>query len=187
LEIIWHDGLQVRPAVEFLIKGGVPTYVLAALQFRDADGSPPKTCPLARQWTTFSFAAEPQFRVEVFEQQHDGTAVEWKFGNNPAADMQEALQLFGIVTSQLEQDSPLLEGFNILSVPLAAQWAAVPEPLHESYEVSCLATAEPNAEELLKLQLDLLEITASSLSEMTVRSPKSSAHNTDANQELSEL
>ena len=173
LDVEWSDMLQARPSVEFLFKGGIPTYVMAGVQFRHRDSpnesvnGAVRSCPLARQWTTFAFAAEPNFRIELFEQ--EGSAVTaWRFGEDPAQQMQDALQVLGITASQLDEQSPLSEGFHIVSLPLQIEWADVPEPRGSGYKVSCLATAEPEASELLSIDQSLVEMTASSVLEFQV-------------------
>ena len=82
------------------------------------------------------------------------------------------MELFGLATSELTNDSGLLEGFNIVSIPLPVPWSNVPRPPSGGwYTVACMATAEPDAQELLTLDSDLLEMTASSLLEMTIHGP----------------
>lgn len=191
LQTQWTPTLQYRPVLEFLIKGGVPSYVIAGLQLRDLDltQQPITVRPLARQWTTIQFAVEPNFRIELFQYQHqlsdderrpDGSKsidqiAEWKLGDQqPAKLVKRAMELFGLVTSELKNDSGLLEGFSIVSVPLPVAWSDVPRPPSGGwYTVACMATAEPDAQELLTLDQDLLEMTASSLLEMIIIGPNS--------------
>ena len=199
-QIKWTSNLQARPAVEFMIRNGVPTYVMAGIQLRKVVGEGQDKrivevgpCPMARQWTTFSLAVEPQFRVEVFEQEREntvapngegsdetssstttetfGSPTAWSFGEDASVQMQEAMQQMAVVTSQVEEGSALLGGFHIISVPLQIQWADVPEPRGESYRVSCLATAEPDAAELLTLEDYLVEMTASAILEFDILAP----------------
>jgi hypothetical protein len=79
LSLDWSPTLQARPALEFLIKSGIPTYVMAGLQLQHQSSSSDnnisnnniKSIPLARQWTTFGYAVEPNFRIEVFQHADD--------------------------------------------------------------------------------------------------------------------
>lgn len=186
LQTEWTPTLQYRPVLEFLIKGGVPSYVMAGLQLRDLEmtNQPTTARPLARQWTTIQFAVEPNFRIELFQYQHQlsddqnqrssiGQIVAWTLGDQqPAKLVQRAMELFGLMTSELKNDSGLLEGFNIVSIPLPLPWSDVPRPTTGGcYTVACMATAEPDAQELLTLDPDLLEMTASSVLEMTILAP----------------
>lgn len=168
-EIEWNDGIRIRPTLDVLVKSGAPSYVMAGLQIK---GNDQDVCPLARQWTTFSFAVEPTFRLETFisnnndndEHSHEALLV----NDNPVEQMKAAMELFGIVLSQIGEGSPLSEGFHILSIPLETDWSALPSPENGSYTLTCLATAEPEALELLTMDPDLVEMTASSVLELRV-------------------
>lgn len=165
----WRPSLKIRPALEILVRNGVPSYIMAGCQLQD--GEMTRIYPLARQWTTFEFAVEPNFRIEVYEESGSSDTVEWKFGDNPAGQMQEALNLFGIVSSSIDDDSELLSGFHILSLPFEVDWTDVPEPTEESYKVVCVATAEPDGGELLEIDSGLQEMTASSILEIDFIAP----------------
>ena len=204
-QIRWKPSLQYRPVLDVLIKGGVPNYVMAGVMLRDINGNENtdsiRARPLARQWTSIQFAAEPNFRMEVFQYQHSRISDEyndckaigtqrqkishkgpienvssWKIGEDQDLSflVQKTLERFAFVMSELNHDSELLEGFNIVSTPLPVDWCNVLEPESSSsssdgsYSVACLATAEPDAQALLTLDQDLLEITASSILEMTI-------------------
>jgi hypothetical protein len=68
--------LQIRPKVEVLLKGSIPSYILAGAEVRvpfgvSKDGMEWKNFgmnsqPLASQWTAFQIAVEQGFRVELF-------------------------------------------------------------------------------------------------------------------------
>lgn len=70
------ETIQVRPTVEFMLKSGMPAYVLAGLEVRvpskvSKDGRQWKNFgmnsqPLASQWTSFNIAVETGFRVETY-------------------------------------------------------------------------------------------------------------------------
>jgi hypothetical protein len=91
---------------------------------------------MARQRTIFQFAVEPNFRIELFQQQRHGpeqkiTVVPWKFGDEPAKQAQQAMEQFGFVTARLADDSELLQRFNIVSIPLQVDWEMF-EPAEQS-------------------------------------------------------
>lgn len=162
----WAKGLKMRPTLDILFKGGVPSYVMAGMQIYLGDTI--IASPLARQWTTFDFAGQPNFRIEAFQQEGDAVE-EWRFGSDPVKLLKEALQMFGFVSSNLnEETESIMSGFHILTIPLKVPWTEIPNPSEESYTVSCVATAEPEAESLLTLDQDLLEMTASSMLQLTV-------------------
>ena len=68
--------LQIRPKLEVLIKGTIPSYILAGAEVRvpsnvSKDGRiwnnfGMNSQPLASQWTAFQIAVEQGFRVELF-------------------------------------------------------------------------------------------------------------------------
>jgi len=73
--------LQIRPKVEVLLKGSIPSYILAGAEARvpsqvSKDGREWKNFgmnsqPLASQWTSFQLAVEQDFRVELFVGQRE--------------------------------------------------------------------------------------------------------------------
>lgn len=78
-ELWWPSDievLQIRPALDVLMKAGTPNYALAGLNVRvpgraSADGTEWRNYglnsqPLAAQWMTFGVAVEGSFRVECF-------------------------------------------------------------------------------------------------------------------------
>lgn len=171
-EIQWNDETRIRPTLDVLIKSGAPSYAIAGLQVSSGDK---QYCPLARQWTTFAFAVEPVFRVETFlSSNSDSDAHEVLMArqhSNPVEEMKAAMELFGIVFSEIEEGSPLSEGFHIVSIPLNSNddgWIKLPSPTSGPYTITCLATAEPEAEELLAMDPGLVEMTASSVLELRV-------------------
>lgn len=166
LTLQWAKGIQMRPTLDILFKNGIPSYVMAGMQIFLGDTI--IASPIAQQWTTFDFAGEPNFRIEAFQQEGED-AKEWSFGKEPAKHFKEALQMFGFVSSTLnEETESIMSGFNILTIPLRVPWTEIPKPKGESYLVSCLATAEPDAKTLLTLDQDLIEMTASSILAITV-------------------
>jgi hypothetical protein len=172
-EIEWNDECEIRPTLDVLIKSGLPSYVMAGLQVRSNNQD---LCPLARQWTTFAFAVEPSFRLETFvsSSNDDDYSVDSHKGllvandGNHVEQMKTAMELFGIVLSRTGEGSPLSEGFHIVSIPLESDWTKLPSPDNGPYTVTCLATAEPEAKELLDMDPGLVEMTASSVLELRV-------------------
>ena len=166
-EVQWNDKLQIRPTLDVLTKSGAPSYAMAGLQVK---GNDQDLCPLARQWTTFAFAVEPNFRVEAF--MTDGDSVDSyeaiKLQGDAAESMNAAMELFGILLSEMAEGSPLSEGFHIVSIPLGSDWTNLRSPEKVPYTLTCLATAEPEAKELLTLDTSLVEMTASSVLELRV-------------------
>jgi len=166
-EIEFSNDTKIRPTLDVLIKSGAPSYVMAGLQIQ---GNHQDVCPLARQWTTFGFAVEPSFRVETFVsnnndvESHEALIVK----DDSVEQMKAAMELFGIVLSQTGEGSPLSEGFHIVSIPLESEWIALPSPEKGPYMLICLATAEPEAKELLTMDPGLVEMTASSVLELRV-------------------
>ena len=167
-EVEWRSDMQIRPTLDVLIKSGAPSYVMAGLQVKGADQD---ICPLARQWTTFSLAVEPSFRVEAFVTNGPDDAYSLELGENPAVKMKRAMEQFGLSLSQMSEGSPLSDGFHIVSIPLESDWTKLPAPEKGPYTVTCLATSEPEASELLTMDLGLVEMTASSIMEFRVVPP----------------
>lgn len=183
-EIEWNKDTKIRPSLDILIKSGAPSYAMAGLQVKDNNKD---YCPLARQWTTFAFAVEPVFRVETFTSTNSESheALIFKDNTNPVDRMKTAMELLGIVLSQTGEGSPLSEGFHVVSIPLGSNWIALPSPEKGPYSLTCLATAEPEAEELLTMDSGLLEMTASSVLELRVV-PRAVGSSSDADDTCSE-
>ena len=192
--------LQVRPTFDVLLQRGSPTYAFAGLNVR----VPPEAAsnnvewrnyglnsqPLARQWTTFSFAVDPAFRVECFvgRKEVDDAEDEWewnKLGDDDSpvrvevGRMQSAIESLGIFLSSLDESSALSEGFNIISCPLSDTWVDLQKPpvingeTSAGYKIVCFATAEPDAEELLNLGDSLIALSATSVLKVDVSSTES--------------
>lgn len=182
-EIEWNNECEIRPTLDVLLKSGLPSYVMAGLQGRSNNQD---LCPLARQWTTFAFAVEPSFRLETFvSSSSSGDSVDSHKAllvandGNPVEQMKAAMELFGIVLSQTGEGSPLSDGFHIVSIPLDSDWTKLPSPDNGPYTVTCLATAEPEADELLDMDPGLVEMTASSVLELRVVSAGSESDDDD--------
>jgi hypothetical protein len=92
---------------------------------------------------------------------------------------QAAVETIVLLLSTLEDSSPLASGFHILSCPISEEWHSLPTPpgkpidplkLPESYKLVCFATAEPDAEELLRLDEGLVSMSGTSVLSVNVSS-----------------
>lgn len=78
--------------------------------------------------------------------------------------MDEALQSLGVFLSNIDESSPLSNGFHLVSFPLTEQWTDLPRLKSENgYKILCLATAEPDAEALIDMDEGLVAMTATSV------------------------
>lgn len=160
-------GLQLRPTLDVLLKNGVPTYVMVGIEIfqylRNGDAIILREYPLARQWTTFQFTVEPNFRVELLL---NGKQADSKYdGGSSVKQFQNALQRFGVVLSSM--DDNVMDDIHIVSMPLYQDWTHILDSSMPT-TVTCLATAEPDAETVATLDEGLLQMTASSILEFTV-------------------
>jgi hypothetical protein len=149
----------IRPTLDFLIKGGVPTYVMAGLEVRENIDDLISRPILAHQWTTFAMAVEPSFSVSVFAGPGDGTDDRLAHAGNKV--VKEILERLGFLLSQSTSADDFTDGFHILSIPAGVDWIKMSSDEFEM--LTCVSTAEPDTRELLTLDEDLLEMTASSV------------------------
>jgi hypothetical protein len=149
----------IRPTLDFLIKGGVPVYVMAGLEVRENLDDPTSRPLLAHQWTTFAMAVEPNFRFSVFAGPGDGTDDQLAEAGNEA--VKEILERLGFLLSQSTSADDFTDGFHILSIPAGSEWIKLPSDQFET--LTCVSTAELQSRELLTLDEDLIEMTASSV------------------------
>ena len=229
-ELWWPSdirSLQVRPAFDVLLRGGVPSYAMAGLNVRvpptaSKDSSEWRNyglCsqPLASQWMPFGMAVDPDFRIECFfgkrkekvvggensddngngdveEDMENGAKEEltWErfspsslgaLDDTPTAHTmfavertRTAVEALGVFLSGIGDDSPLSDGFHVVSFPLTNEWIDLPH-LPESeeklegasgYRIACVATAESDAEALMSVDAGLLEMTATSVLDIDV-------------------
>jgi hypothetical protein len=162
--------IQIRPTLDVLVKSGVPSYVMAGLQVRhekadEEDQSsqalePPLT---AEQWTTFAMAVDPSFRITVYMGPSDGTDDRVAMADHDL--IQHALERLGLFLSQATEE--LSGGFHIVALPLEVSWTRCSVNSVDDI-LTCLATAEPDARELLTLDQGLVEMTASSVLQVTL-------------------
>jgi hypothetical protein len=149
----------IRPTLDFLIKGGVPVYVMAGLEVRENLDDVTSRPLLAHQWTTFAMAVEPNFRFSVFAGPGDGTDDQLASAGNEA--VKEILERLGFLLSQSTSADDFTDGFHILSIPAGSEWIKLPSDQFET--LTCVSTAEPDTRELLTLDEGLIEMTASSV------------------------
>lgn len=186
-ELWWPKDLnvlQVRPTLDVLLHSGMPKYTAGGLQVRTLgdDGTTEwrnygmNSQPLAKQWTTFGFAVEPQFRVETFlgqlpsndkkddkDSDGDGEGTLWKILKRSSPDdMKQTLENMAEFLSSVEEEDDLLSGFHILSIPTITEWTDLPQ-IKDPMALVALATAEPDAEALLNLDNGLVAMTATSI------------------------
>mmetsp|Transcript_5692 Transcript_5692/g.7120 ORF Transcript_5692/g.7120 Transcript_5692/m.7120 type:complete len:322 (+) Transcript_5692:89-1054(+) len=148
-ELWWPSDLsqiQVRPALEFFIKSGYPSHVLAGLEVRvprssSADGNVwanfGMNCqPLARQWVDFGVSVEESFRVEVFvgndqietelgEEGSTTRGVQWKSllrdtEDSSACDGEEDVRLLAIENAKLKKAERVTSAIDFLGTLLAS-------------------------------------------------------------------
>lgn len=191
-ELWWPTDIakiQVRPTLDVILKSGYPAYASGGMDVRvppeaSADGQEWRNYgmnsqPMARQWTTFGFAVELGFRVEIFLGEGDNLEdPQWqKLGTTNAVQdvelTQKAVEQIGIFLSELDEDSPLSRGFHVVSIPTSTEWVDLPQlPVVETketelenpgYALISLATAEPSSTELLALDNDLVAMSATSV------------------------
>lgn len=164
----------VKPTMDFLIKSGQPSYVMAGLEVSTMD-SP----LLAQQWVSFATSVEPNFRLLLFQGASDGT--DDRLAVVHAQDIRLAVERLGRVLSQSD-DADLFQGFHIVSVPLVEDWIPLsvldlsqPEGQdRDNIVVSCMLTAEPDAREIFTLDEYLVEMTATSLLQVRLNQLSSS-------------
>eukprot|EP00527_Entomoneis_sp_CCMP2396_P009699 CAMPEP_0198136420 /NCGR_PEP_ID=MMETSP1443-20131203/70_1 /TAXON_ID=186043 /ORGANISM="Entomoneis sp., Strain CCMP2396" /LENGTH=277 /DNA_ID=CAMNT_0043797635 /DNA_START=146 /DNA_END=979 /DNA_ORIENTATION=- len=176
------QSVMIRPSLQVLIKSGIPSYILAGIEFSsddafdtDADDDPYLSMTtVAQQWITFAMAVEPNFRIMLYQGEGDGTD---DLLTTVSSD--EVLRVLELLASQILQlpvaQQEWSQGFHILSLPLfsdqndghgsssTSSWIKVSNTPGEDSLITCLATAETDAREILTLDPDLAEMTVSSI------------------------
>ena len=83
-----------------------------------------------------------------------------------------AIQILGKFIANVDDSSPLLDGMHIVSIPVQEKWVNLPTPewnendtdqTKSAYKISCVATSESNAKEMLFLDDGMLSMSATSL------------------------
>lgn len=162
-----EDNISVQPTLNFLIKGGAPAYVLAGLLAATPTNNNEQvllaasnTNHLAQQWTTFAMAAEPKFRIELFLGPGDGT--DDRVGVVPAQTVNEVVERLGMALSQTNTQE-FASGFHLVTIPVKMDMNKNEAQQSDASMLTCVATAEPDARELLTLDESMLEMTATSM------------------------
>jgi hypothetical protein len=214
--------LQMRPSLDFFVKSGIPSLVMAGIQIRvppeaSMDGKEWRNFgrnsqPLASLWTSFQMAVERGFRVETYYgrvvlegrgggvegagARSDGMleqVLDWKHVTDDDNDdenhgqeekereigavtrekrlfqsvegTQRAVEWMGRLLANLEDDSPLLEGMHIVSIPVNQEWWDLPELKGEGdgYKLVSIGTVESDARELLKMGKEMMVVSGASL------------------------
>jgi hypothetical protein len=152
--------ISIQPTINFLLENGVPSYLFVGLQVEE--GKDKQSNHIAQQWTTFDTAAEANFRVEIFMGQEDRIDVQ-RLGVVDAKRMNQAVEQLGksLAMSGLED---LASGFRIIEIPLKMEMKGLDMARSKggTMMVTCLATSEPDASRLLRLEESELEKTATS-------------------------
>jgi len=117
------DKISVMPTLNFLIKGGMPAYVMAGMSVGSTDdyydGASATNFAninhLAQQWTTFSMISEPNFRMEIFLGPNDGT--DERLGMVSAKAVKAGVEQLGQALANTEDDR-LSTDFHIVTIPM---------------------------------------------------------------------
>jgi hypothetical protein len=149
----------IRPTLDFLVKGGIPVYVMGGLEVRDNADDPTSRPLLAQQWTTFAIAVEPNFRVSVFAGPGDGTDELLAHAGNES--VKAILERLAFLLSQSTSADDFTDGFHIVSIPAGTDWIKISSD--EIQTLTCVSTAEQDDREALTLDEGLLEMTATSV------------------------
>lgn len=160
---------QIRPTIDFVVRGGVPAYFMAGLQTSISVENivRPYSSVIAQQWLTFDMSIEPNMRLLIFRGEGDGS--DERVALFGPETVNNALERLAVTLS--EENEQLKQGFHILSIPIDNEWITLTEAEEcisdALVSVSCMATAEPEPRELLSLDDSLLEMTATSLLKAT--------------------
>ena len=164
--------------------------------------------PIAKQWTTLDIAMEKMFHVEGFivqpnissggddgddgdddddnqnnEQQQQSYSYETLF---PSMDnVPNIMSRVACFSAELDTNSPIAEGFHIVSFPMMETWTDLPSTStsntdHDGetgeeeddetiiYKIICLATSEPFGNKLLDMDEGILTMSSTSVLEVDV-------------------
>jgi len=146
--------------------------------------------PLASQWTDFNIAIENGFRVETFygkskgkgEEDEEEESIDWKdisgSGEESCTESaveerktraqegtKKALETLATLLVSMEDESPLVDGMHIVSIPVSDEWTDLPslKGEDETYKLVSVGTVESDAKELLNMGEDMIEMSATSL------------------------
>jgi hypothetical protein len=146
------SSTQIRPTLDVLLKGGIPSYVMAGLDV----GTRSKL--LAQQWTTFSNAVEPNFRLILYQGRADGT--DTQLLHVTSGEIRQSIEALGMAMSSMPVE--MEQGFHILSISFWDGQTVHIDDVPKGASLTCILTAEPDARELFILDPGLLEMTATS-------------------------
>ena len=157
--------------------------------------------PIAKQWTTLDIAMEKMFHVEGFivqpnisnggdgddgddnnqnnEQQQQSYSYETLF---PSMDnVPNIMSRVATFSAELDTNSPIAEGFHIVSFPMMESWTDLPLSSTSKtdnndgeadetvlYKIICLATSEPFGNKLLDMDEGILTMSSTSVLEVDV-------------------
>lgn len=192
-ELWWPQDLrpiQTRPLLNVMFKSGVLSYVSMGLDVRvpymnEDSGEISswrnyglRSQPIARQWTSLDVAMEKLFHVEGFIQHSTADEEEMKhdelFETIYAAPI---LDKVANLIAQIDENSPLMKGFHVVSFPMSDIWVDLPTPKEtggevkeptSAYKLVCFATSEPFAGKLLEFDEGMLEMSSTSVLDVSV-------------------
>lgn len=164
-------SISVQPTINFLLKNGIPSYLFVGLWVDNGQTETEskqitlETNYLAQQWTTFEIAADPNFRIELFMGQGDGSD-DRRLGMVDSKRVNQAVEQLGKTLATTEIDD-LAQGFHIVTIPLKMD---ILEDLDMArgkggtMMFTCLASAVaiPDTVQLLRIEDSLLEKTSTS-------------------------
>jgi hypothetical protein len=156
--------LKIRPSLDVLIKGGIPSYFMAGLQRTREE----PVLPLAQQWTTFnSLSVENNLRLLLYQGPGDGTDERLLYITSD--QVKSAIEALGMILSKTDSDV-FSSGFHVLSFTFG-EWATIKSSASSSSRITCILTAEPSARELFTLDPGLLAMTATSFLQLPAEFP----------------
>jgi hypothetical protein len=181
-----HGNVQIRPTLHFLMKSGIPAYVMAGIQIRDFDSEvvvnidgdvdyttattpteptlPNTLLLLAQQWTSFAMLVEPKMRMVVYYGPADGTDERLLIADSETVRGQ--VEQFGMILSQNDDTASSLElasGFHLITFLLKDEWTKIFVQDATNLTLTCVLTGEADAREVFTLDKHLIEMTATSL------------------------
>ena len=154
--------------------------------------------PIAKQWTTLDIVMEKMFHVEGFivqpnssngggdgddNEQQQSYSYETLF---PSMDnVPNIMSRVACFSAELDTNSPIAEGFHIVSFPMMESWTDLPPSStsktdHDNsetgeeedetilYKIICLATSEPFGNKLLDMDEGILTMSSTSVLEVYV-------------------
>ena len=153
------DNISVQPTLNFLVKGGVPTYVLVGLSVGAPNDTSNNHNYLAQQWTTFATTAAPNFRVELFLGSGDGA--DNSVGVVDTPKIREYMEVFGQAFATAEHHD-LQSGFHIVTITMKMDTSKMETKQGDASTLTCVGTSESDAKQMLALDDDQMETKATS-------------------------